>query len=56
MIYGSSDRSIPPAVMQFMAERAHAVKTVVIDGASHAVPVSHPSEVATLIEEAASAQ
>ncbi len=55
MIYGSSDRSIPPAVMQFMAERAHAVKTVVINGASHALMVSHPGEVTALIEEAASA-
>jgi pimeloyl-ACP methyl ester carboxylesterase len=56
MIYGSSDRNIPPAVMRFMAERAHAVKTVVVDGASHALMVSHPGEVTTLIEEAASAR
>ncbi|WP_246674058.1 alpha/beta hydrolase [Mesorhizobium sp. B2-3-13] len=53
-IYGSADRNIPPAVMKFMAERAHAVKTVVVGGASHAVMVSHPDEVAALIEEAAS--
>ncbi|MGX9119056.1 alpha/beta fold hydrolase [Mesorhizobium sp. BHbsci] len=55
-IYGSADRNIPPAVMKFMAERAHAVKTVVIEGASHALMVSHPDKVASLIEEAASAQ
>ncbi|WFP65805.1 alpha/beta hydrolase [Mesorhizobium sp. WSM4904] len=55
-IYGSADRNIPPAVMKFMAERAHAVKTVVVEGASHAVMVSHPNEVAALIEEAASAR
>ena len=55
MIYGSDDRNIPAAVMQFMAERAHAVKTVVVDGASHAVMISHPGEVTALIEEAASA-
>lgn len=54
-IYGSADRNIPPAAMKFMAERAHAVKTVVIEGASHAVMVSHPHEVAALIEGAASA-
>jgi pimeloyl-ACP methyl ester carboxylesterase len=54
MIYGSADRNIPAAVMAFMAERAHARKTVVIDGASHALMVSHPHEVAALIEEAAS--
>ncbi|TPI25044.1 alpha/beta hydrolase [Mesorhizobium sp. B3-2-1] len=56
MIYGSDDRNIPPAVMSFMAKRAHAVKTVVIEGASHAVMVSHPGEVTSLIEDAASAQ
>jgi pimeloyl-ACP methyl ester carboxylesterase len=55
-IYGSEDRCIPPAVMGFMAKRAHALKTVVIEGASHALPVSHPKEVASLIEEAASAK
>lgn len=53
-VYGSEDRNIPPEAMRFMAERAHAVKIVVIDGASHAVMVSHPKEVAALIEEAAS--
>lgn len=53
-IYGSADRNIPPEVMKFMAERAHSVKTVVIEGASHAIMVAHPAEVASLIEEAAS--
>ncbi|MGO4836325.1 alpha/beta fold hydrolase, partial [Rhizobiaceae sp. 2RAB30] len=56
MVYGSADRNIPPAAMQFMAERAHAVKTVVVDGASHAVMVSHPDAVASLIEDAATAK
>ena len=56
VVYGSKDRNIPPAVMRFMAERAHAVRTVVIEGASHAVMVSHPTEIATLIEDAASAR
>lgn len=55
-IYGSADRNIPPAVMKFMAERAHAVETVVIEGASHALMVSHPGEVASLIEDAAKAR
>jgi pimeloyl-ACP methyl ester carboxylesterase len=55
-IYGSEDRNIPPAVMRFMAERAPARKTVVVDGASHALMVSHPGEVAALIKEAASTQ
>jgi pimeloyl-ACP methyl ester carboxylesterase len=54
-IYGSADRNIPPAVMKFMAARAHSAKTVVVEGASHALMVSHPGEVAALIEDAASA-
>ena len=54
-IYGSADLNIPPAVLKFMAERAHTVKTVVIEGASHALMVSHPGEVASLIEKAAEA-
>jgi pimeloyl-ACP methyl ester carboxylesterase len=55
-IYGSEDRNIPPAVMRFMADRAHSAKTVVVDGASHALMVSHPHEVAAVIEEAATRQ
>jgi pimeloyl-ACP methyl ester carboxylesterase len=39
-----------------MAKRANARKTVVIDGASHVVMTSHPTEVAKLIEEAATAK
>jgi len=54
-IYGSADRNIPPAAMSFMAKRSHAVKTMVIEGASHALMVSHPREIASFIEEAASA-
>lgn len=56
MIYGSADRNIPPAVMAFMAERAHARETVVVEGASHALMVSHPDAVASLIEDAAAAK
>ncbi len=55
MIYGTLDRNIPPAALKFMAERAGARKTVVVDGASHVVMLSHPDKVASLIEEAASA-
>lgn len=56
MIYGTQDRNIPPAVMQFMAERAHARRTIVVEGASHAIMVSHPDYVAALIEEAAAGE
>jgi pimeloyl-ACP methyl ester carboxylesterase len=52
-IYGSADRNIPPAAMAFMAQRAKSKKTVVVPGASHVVMVSHPKQVAALIEEAA---
>jgi pimeloyl-ACP methyl ester carboxylesterase len=55
VIYGVEDRNIPAAVMEFMADRAHARKTRGIEGASHALMVSHPQEVAAFIEEAASA-
>jgi pimeloyl-ACP methyl ester carboxylesterase len=55
-IYGSADRNIPPLVLKFMADRAHARETVVIDGASHVVMVSHPDAVAAVIEKAATAK
>lgn len=54
-IYGTADLNIPPAAMAFMADRARSQKTVVVNGASHVVMVSHPHEVASLIEKAASA-
>lgn len=56
MIYGTDDRNIPAAVMKFMAARAGARDTVAIAGASHALMVSHPAEVAAIIEEAATAK
>lgn len=55
-VYGTADLNIPPAAQAFMAERAHARKTEVIKGASHVVMVSHPAEVAALIEQAAQAK
>ena len=42
--------------MSFMAERAHARKAVVVDGASHASMISHPHRVAGSIEDAAWAE
>ncbi|WP_066803011.1 alpha/beta fold hydrolase [Sphingomonas asaccharolytica] len=56
VIYGTADRNIPAAVMKFMAVRARARDTVAIAGASHALMVSHPAEVAAMIEEAAGAK
>ncbi len=54
-IYGSSDLNIPPAAMAFMAKRAHSTASV-LAGASHVVMVSHPQEVAAVIEKAAQAR
>lgn len=56
VIYGSADRNIPAAVMKFMAERAKAKETVVVEGASHALMISQPDKVVALIEDAATAQ
>lgn len=54
-IYGSKDKNIPPALQQFSAKRAGARKVVEVAGASHVVMISRPHEVATLIEQAATA-
>jgi len=56
MIYGTADRNIPAAAMRFMADRAHVRRVVAVDGASHALMLSHPTEVATIIEDAATAE
>ncbi len=53
-VYGDRDKNIPPAAMAFMAERAHAKKTVVVKGASHVVMTSQPEAVTRVIVEAAS--
>ena len=54
-IYGSADRNIMPAALAFMAQRAGSKETVVVKGASHVVMISHPDDVASLIERAARA-
>ncbi|WP_112996587.1 alpha/beta fold hydrolase [Hyphomicrobiales bacterium] len=54
-VYGDHDTAIPPKALAFMAERAGARETEVVEGASHVVMVSHPKAVAKIIEEAASA-
>ena len=45
----SLDKNIPPEAQRFMAQRAAARETLEIEGASHAVSVSHSDEVADLI-------
>lgn len=53
VIYGSADRNIPAATIEFMANRASSRRTVLIKGGSHALMASHPIEVSQIIEEAA---
>jgi pimeloyl-ACP methyl ester carboxylesterase len=48
----TADRTINPDLERMYAERAHSRK-VEVEGASHAVYISHPTEVAALIEDAA---
>jgi pimeloyl-ACP methyl ester carboxylesterase len=53
MLVAGSDRTINPDLERWYATRANSHK-VEVPGASHSVYVSHPKEVAALIEEAAS--
>jgi pimeloyl-ACP methyl ester carboxylesterase len=53
MLVAGSDRTINPDLERWYATRAKSHK-VEVAGASHSVYVSHPKEVAALIEEAAS--
>jgi len=52
-IFGDQDRNIPAGAQRIMAERASSQRTIEIAGASHVVGISHPSETAALILEAA---
>jgi pimeloyl-ACP methyl ester carboxylesterase len=52
MVVAGSDRTINPDLERWYAKRAHS-HTVEVAGASHSVYVSHPKEVAALIEDAA---
>jgi pimeloyl-ACP methyl ester carboxylesterase len=53
MLVSKKDRAINPDLERWYATRANSHK-VEVAGASHAVYVSHPKEVAALIEDAAS--
>jgi pimeloyl-ACP methyl ester carboxylesterase len=54
MLVAGSDRTISPDLERWYAERAHS-HTIEVAGASHSVYVSHPKEVADVIESAARA-
>lgn len=51
-VFSELDKNIPVAALRFMAERAGARDIVEIEGAAHAVPVSHAEEVADVISSA----
>jgi pimeloyl-ACP methyl ester carboxylesterase len=52
-IYGELDKNIPPAAHEFMAKRAGAKEIIQVKTASHVVMISHPDDVAQMIERAA---
>jgi pimeloyl-ACP methyl ester carboxylesterase len=52
-LIGEEDHIIPAALQRYMAERAQAQRTVAIEGASHAIPVSRPDATVHAILEAA---
>ena len=54
MVVAAKDRTINPDLERWYAKRAHS-QTVEVAGASHSVYVSHPREVAGVIESAARA-
>ena len=54
-IFGELDHNIPAGAHHAMAERASAVRTVEIPGASHVVGISHPDDVVQTIRDAARA-
>jgi pimeloyl-ACP methyl ester carboxylesterase len=55
-VFGDQDNSIPVDAHRTMARRAGSQRTLEILGASHAVGVSHPSETAAIVVEAAQVQ
>jgi pimeloyl-ACP methyl ester carboxylesterase len=52
-VFGELDKNIPAAAHHFMAERAQAREIKEIEGASHALGVSHADTVADVILRAA---
>jgi pimeloyl-ACP methyl ester carboxylesterase len=52
-LIGEEDRIIPAELQRHMAHRARAERTVAVEGASHALPVSRPDAVVHPILEAA---
>jgi pimeloyl-ACP methyl ester carboxylesterase len=55
-IYGLADKNIPAAALNWMAKRANARKIVGLEGVSHVPQLSHATDVARIIEEAANSK
>jgi pimeloyl-ACP methyl ester carboxylesterase len=51
-VFGEKDLNIPPELERFMADRASARQTKEIVGGSHALAVSRPDEIVSLVLEA----
>ncbi|MCX4584658.1 alpha/beta fold hydrolase [Streptomyces sp. NBC_01481] len=51
-LVATSDKAIPPALQRFEYQRANALGTVEVSGASHSVMISHPGAVTKLIKRA----
>jgi pimeloyl-ACP methyl ester carboxylesterase len=51
-IYGSADKEISPKLERFMALRGKSKEVVEVKGGSHAMYITHPEDVAALIETA----
>ena len=54
-VYGDHDTIIMPKLLAFMAERAHGREVKIVPGGSHVTMVTHPADVAKVIEDAATA-
>jgi pimeloyl-ACP methyl ester carboxylesterase len=52
-LIGEEDHIIPAELQRFMAHRARSERTVAVEGASHAIPVSRPDATVHPILEAA---
>jgi len=52
-LIGEEDRIIPPDLQRYMAHRARSQRTVAVEGASHALPVSRPDATVHPVLEAA---
>jgi pimeloyl-ACP methyl ester carboxylesterase len=52
-LIGEEDRIIPAELQRLMAHRARSQRTIAVEGASHAIPVSRPDATVHPILEAA---